>query len=164
MLRNIETLIISYDDCWHHLSSRVLGSLMDLMGRPSLVAVQVGDHIPGLVINLALSSSVKHLTLPLERHAIDGLLERPRPTTDPVYLEYLYIGRPFLFLALLSVPISRLSISRLRKLFVRSPALEEHASIWQLLQFCLNTLEDFEFNPNHDGMLSIMINETEVMY
>jgi len=163
VLCNLEALNISYDGRWHRLSSRVLNSLIDLMGRPSLVDLQVGDHIPGDIFNLSLAPHVKHLMLPhLETCATHRLVAPPRQPTNPVHLESLYIDRPFIFVALLSAPTCRLSISSLRKLFVRSPAVQEHEKIWQLLQFCLDTLEDFEFNPTQDGMLSIVISETEV--
>ena len=167
MLCNLNTLNISYDACWHHLSCRVINSLIDLMGRPSLVDVEVGDHIPSFILNFALSPMVKNLTLLHlgRRCATHNLIELPNePITNPVSLDFLYIDRPFVFVDLLFAPTSRFSLSSLRSLCVRSSAVREHAIIWQLLQSCLGTLEDFEFNPTHEGMSSIVVNETKVVY
>ena len=167
MLCNLNTLDISYDACWHHLSGRVLNSLIHLMGQPSLVNVELGDHIPGFILNFALSPKIKNLMLLHlgRRCAIHDLVELPNErSTDPVYLEFLYIDRPFVFVDLLFAPTSRFSLSSLQSLCVRSSALREHAIIWQLLQSCLATLEDFEFNPTHEGMSSIVTNETKDVY
>jgi len=167
MFCNLKTLNISYDACWHQLSGRVLNSLIDLLGQPSVDHVRVGDHIPSFILNFALSPHIKHLKLPhLGRMCSTlPLVKPPREPVEPVYLESLSIDRPFAFVALLSAPTSRLLTgSSLRSLFVRSPNVEEHAIIWQFLQSCLDTLEDFEFNPTQDGMSSIMINEIKVVY
>ena len=153
MLHNINILDISYDDSWNLLSSSVLNSLVDLMQLPSVVYLRVGDQIPAFVFNFALGPNVKHLALPLlETCATHRLAEPPRQPINPVHLESLHIDRPFIFVPLLSAPNSRISLSSLRRLCVQSPDILEHEKIWQLLQFCLDTLEDFEFIPIYHGM------------
>lgn len=165
MLRNLNALDISYDGGWHLFSAEVLDSLIDLMQLPSIVHLRVGDQIPSIIFNLAIGPNVKHLNLPcLETCATHRLVQPPRQPINPVYIESLYIDRPFIFVALLSAPNLRLSLSSLRRLCVHSPDIQEHAKIWQLLQFCLDTMEDFEFIPIHHGMILIMINETENVY
>ena len=164
MLHNLNALDISYDGGWHLFSAKVLDSLMDLMQLPSIVHLRVGDQIPSMIFNLAIGPNVKYLILPcLETCATHRLVQPPRQPINPVYLESLYIDRPFIFVALLSAPNPRLSLSSLRRLCVHSPDILEHEKIWQLLQFCLDTLEDFEFIPIHHGMVLIMINETKTV-
>src|SRR5438270_13271614 len=131
------------------------------MQRPSLVHVRVGDDIPNLIFHLALAPNVKQLMLPcLETDDSDDaedtnlLMEYPKPPTAPVCLDSLYIDQPSTFFALLSAPNSRVSISNLQKLVVRSHIIEDHTAILDLLRFCLDTLEDLEIIPAHHGTIS----------
>jgi len=165
MLRNLEAVNITYDGGWHLLSSTVLGCLIDLMRRPSLVHVRVPDHIPRSIFNLALAPNVKHLVLTnLENdEEAEYHVRCPNQPTAPVNLESLYIFRPLV--VLVSAPDSRVSISNLRKLVVHSDFVEDHPAIFYLLQVCLDTLEDFEIDPTHHGMLiSFLISEAVVSY
>ena len=169
MLCNLKSLNISYDGGWHFLSSRILRSLIDLMQRPSLVHVRVGEHIPSSIFNLALAPNIRHLVLPgleTDDDAEDTqfLIDYSNQPTAPVCLESLYTNRPSTFLALLASPKSRVSMSNLRKLVVLSQSTDEHLSISFLLQFCYDTLEDLEISPTHYGMFLIPISEAEVVY
>ena len=96
MLRNLEAVNITYDGGWHLLSSTVLGCLIDLMRRPSLVHVRVPDHIPRSIFNLALAPNVKHLVLTnLENdEEAEYHVRCPNQPTAPVSLESLHIDRP----------------------------------------------------------------------
>jgi len=154
-LRNLQALSISYDGRWHLLSTRVIGSLIDLMRHPSLVHVRVTDTIPNSLLNWALAPNVKHLVLQHLSVALrtpEGHLIFPECPTAPVSLESLYVYQPFVFVPFASN--SRITITNLRKLVVNSRLLDEHFAILNLLHLCRDTLEEFEINPSFHGMLT----------
>ena len=149
---NLKALRISYASEWHHLTYRVVFTLLHLIGLPSLVHLRLlFCDCRQAIVDMALEN-VKHLALDSGGND-DVTFRHESPPLRPVYLES--------FSAILSLPLqdhfpptSPIQISRLRKLVVVALSPEAHAATQNFLRQCRDTLEEFDFTTYHIGKWS----------
>ena len=147
LLSNLRALHISlgYSYNLHHLTYRVLFTLLSLMRLPSLIHLRLRCRIyPQAIINIG--ANIKHLALDYAPRDVNIPFQLEHPPVQPVYLESFLVCSPFVFLGRFP-PTSRIQFSRLRKLVVTAHSADDYAPTQELLRQCCDTLEDFEFTP-----------------
>ena len=145
LLSNLRALYIFYPHDLHHLTYRVLFTLLSLMRLPSLIHLRLRCRIyPQAIINIG--ANIKHLALDYAPRDVNIPFQLEHPPVQPVYLESVLVELPFQFLGHFPLT-SRIQLSRLRKLVVIAYSADDHAPTQQLLQQCCDTLEDFEIKP-----------------